>query len=686
MITSGCAGRGRTILRRVTSGLLERARRELRESPAAPAGVVALAVILFWSARDGATDPLVWAPGSLLLVALLVVVAVTAPGSPPGGRAGILALAAFAGFTGWCFLSILWADVEADAWSGATKTLAYFAVYALFAIRRWRARPAAAFLGAYALGVTAIGVWELASIARADRPTLGFLEGRLAEPITYANGNCALYLAAAIPALHLAARRDVAWVLRGVFLASAGLLAELALLCQSRMSLFAVPFVLIAYFLVIPGRLRSLLALTCVGVVVALAGPRLLAVYEAVIDEVGAREAVTDARAAMLWSAVALFVAGVAWALLDRRWELPVRVTRALGIGAAVLVVAATVAAGAAFAERYGNPVDQAEVWWDRFKGDEYVSDPGTPHIVSGFGGAGRYDAWRVAGSLFVDHPVTGIGVDNFSVDFLRERTIDDNPLYPHSLPLRMLQQVGLVGTALFALFTASMLVAGWGALRRGPPEARGIAGAALLLFVYWLVHGAVDWLWEIPALSAAAFAAAGLFVALAPSQPRTRGRWWAPIAGGTLALVALVSVGSAWLSAREIDVAVRSWRATPAAAYEHLERARSFDPFSDQPDVLGAVIAAQRNDVGRQQRLLLRALERNPHNWYPYLELGLIDARQGRQAVALRRLEHARALNPREDTIRYAVEHVRSGDPPSQAEMDERFVRSVDNLTGARQ
>ena len=59
----------------MTRGVLERARRELRESPAAPAGVVALAVILVWSARDGATDPLVWAPGSLLLVALLVVVA-----------------------------------------------------------------------------------------------------------------------------------------------------------------------------------------------------------------------------------------------------------------------------------------------------------------------------------------------------------------------------------------------------------------------------------------------------------------------------------------------------------------------------------------------------------------------------------------------------------------------------------
>ena len=259
--------------------------------------------------------------------------------------------------------------------------------------------------------------------------------------------------------------------------------------------------------------------------VVALAGSRLLAVYEAVIEGAGIRDAVTDARTAMLASAVALFVIGLAWSLLDRRIVLPARVTRAAGVAVAVLAVAAVVSGGALFADRYGDPVDQVGVWWDRFKSNEYVSEPGTPHLVSGFGGAGRYDIWRVAGSIFTDHPVAGVGVDNFSVDFLRERTIDDNPQYPHSLELRMLQQTGLVGTALIVLFLVSTVVAGWGALRRGPPAARGIAGSALLLFVYWLVHGSVDWLWEIPALSAAAFAALGLFVGAgaagtAPSPP----------------------------------------------------------------------------------------------------------------------------------------------------------------------
>ncbi len=661
-------------------------RPELRDSPAAPAGFVALGVILFWAARDGGTSTVVWAPGSLLLLALVVVVAWAAPGSLPGGRAGLIALAAFGAFVGWCYLTILWADVRADAWSGANKTFAFFAVYAVFAIRPWRAVPAGALLGAYSLGVVAIGLWSLHSIATRDLPASGFLEGRLAEPISYANANCALYFSAAIPALFLATRREVPAVARGLLLASAGALVELGLLCQSRMSVFAVPFVLIAYFVIVPGRLRSLVGLLLVGAALAVSMSRLLDVYEAVVDGKGVGGAVEDAQTSVLASAVALFLVGLAWSLVDRRVTMPARVTRGLGIAVVVVVAAAALSAGALFLQHYGDPVDQAGVWWERFKGNDYVADAQTPHIVSGFGGAGRYDIWRVAGSIFLDHPVAGIGVDNFSVDFLRERRIDNNPLYPHSLELRLLQQTGLVGTGLMATFLVAALVAGWGSLRRGRAVERGIAGSALLIVTYWVVHGSVDWLWEIPTLSAAAFASFGLLVALSPTAPRETPRWLVPAIAGGVGLAAIVTFGAAWASAREIDVALRSWRATPVAAYEHLDRARAFDPFSDQPDVIGAVIAAQRGEVDHQRRLLLRALERNGDDWYPYLELGLIEARRGNRAEGLRLLGRAHALNPIEETIEFALERVRDGDPPTQQEMDEEIVRTSDLLTGANQ
>ena len=85
-------------------------------------------------------------------------------------------------------------------------------------------------------------------------------------PINYANGNCALFVLAAIPALHLASRREVPTLVRGVSLAACGALVDLLILTQSRASLVFVPLALLVYLALVPGRLRSLLALVLVGV------------------------------------------------------------------------------------------------------------------------------------------------------------------------------------------------------------------------------------------------------------------------------------------------------------------------------------------------------------------------------------------------------------------------------------
>lgn len=668
------------MLRRVIRSLVDPGVRQLGRSPAAPAGVIALTIILYWSARDGATDPLVWIPGSLMLVGLLVVVAWMTPGPIPGGRAGVVALVGFAAYVSWCFASIAWADVRADAWSGANATLVYFVVYALFAIRPWRSGAAQAFLGAYSVGVAGIGIWALLRLDDADRRTASFIAGRFAEPISYANANCALFAGATIPALFLASRREMPVVLRGVFLGSAGVLAQLMLLCQSRMSLLAFPIVLVVFVAVVPNRLRLLFALLVVGVVVAISMPSLLAVFEALLSAQGVLEAIVDAQRAVLMSGMALAFIGIGWGLLDRRFEMPARLLRVVGVAVVVLAICGGVVSAAIFAERYGSPVSQAAIWWDRFKADEYVSEPGTPHLVSGFGGAGRYDIWKVALKVFERHPVVGVGVDNFGVDWLRERPNERDLVSPHSVELRVLQQTGLVGATLLSTFLVAAFIAGWGALRRGTPATRGTAAAGLLLFVYWGAHGSVDWLWEIPALSAAAFAALGLVVAFSPTpRQRPARRWIVPAAVSVLGASALITLVPPWLSARQIETALEPSRIGSGAAYAHLDRARSLNPITDEPDVLAAVIAAGQGDTGRQRRFLVRALERNPYNWYPYLELGLIDAKRNGRAAGVVWLEKARALNPQEATIRFAIDRVRAGRLPTRAEMDELFVRSAE-------
>jgi hypothetical protein len=649
----------------------------VRGTPALVPGVVVIAVVLVWSVRDGASDTRVWIPGGLIILGLLLVVAFAIAGAPSMSVAGLVATTALGAYVVWCYLSIAWADVESDAWSGANQTLVYLGCFLFFAIRPWTPRAAAAALTAYAVGIALIGTWLLLRIDAGRDPQIAFDSGRLSEPIAYANGNCALFVAASIPALLVAVAKSAPLVVRAACLASAGALVQFALLTQSRMSLLGVPIILVLLFTLVRCRVRLLLGASLVGVVVAASTPTLLDVYPAALGRQGLDAAVDEAQRALLASIAVLAAVGAGWSLVDRRVEVPARIVRAAGVLAVVILLAGGTVGAVTSLTRDGGPTDRAAVWWNRFKTDESVSRPDTPHLVSGLGGAGRYEIWSVAFRIFEESPVTGIGVDNFVVEWLRRRPNERDVTYPHSIELRLLQQTGVVGGLLFTVFLTSAVVAGWGGLRRRG-DAQLASCAALLLGAYWLVHGSVDWLWEIPALTAVAFAALGLVVALGTGRRRALGV--APrMLLAVVAAAGVVSLLPAWLAERELRLAVHSADVAGQEALDHVDRARTLNPLSAEPDLVGALIASERADLGRQRALLHRALERNPHDWYPYVELGLVDARRGRRAAALRWLARAQALNPLEGAIRFSIARVRRGRPPSPEEMHSLFPRAAD-------
>src|SRR5689334_25322383 len=104
--------------------------------------------------RDGGYAVTTWAPGALLLVALLAVCAWPLPlrvAELP--RPVVVALGALAAFTAWSYLSIAWADDQGVAWEGANRTLLYLVVFALFAAWRQRPETAALVLGAWTLAL-----------------------------------------------------------------------------------------------------------------------------------------------------------------------------------------------------------------------------------------------------------------------------------------------------------------------------------------------------------------------------------------------------------------------------------------------------------------------------------------------------------------------------------------------------
>jgi tetratricopeptide (TPR) repeat protein len=463
----------------------------------------------------------------------------------------------------------------------------------------------------------------------------------------------------------------------------------MAILAQSRGAVFAVPIVAVVYFALVPGRARSLLALTALGVATLASLDPLLDLYRSAEDPAALHEALERSARALGWTALGLGAIGVAWGALERRLALSAAGSRRLDRAAAGAVVVAAAVALLVGIGKVGNPAAWLGDRWDEF------TATGTPAFETGRLsvdlGSNRYDFWRVALGQLADAPLHGVGADNFALDYVRERRSDEEPLYPHSLVVRVLSQTGVVGALLLAGFLGCALAAARGARRRLDPRDTAVAAVAVVTFGYWLAHGAVDWFWEFPGLSAPAFAWLGIAVALGrpehPPLPRVRppAPWLRPVAVALAAAVGVAAAGSyalPWLASRQVELAAHEWRDDPGAAYSRLDSAAGLNRLDDRPYLIAGAIAGRLGDRGRMREAFTRALERNPRNWYSHVELALVDAQEGRRARALASLARARELNPSEPVIGLVEGRVRRGEPVSVRAVDRLFLQRVDERT----
>jgi hypothetical protein len=630
---------------------------------------------------EGGFPTRVWYPAALFLLGLAVILVIARGRVPlPVTKSSAVALTALAAFTLWSFLSIAWADVQGLAWEGSNRTLLYLMAFAVFAVLPLSARSAMTVLAVFVIGTAAAGMLELA-LGLGD-PESVFLGGRFAIPADYANANAAFYLIALWPALVLTTATTLPPLLRGLLLGVAGVLAELALVCQSRGSVVAAGLTALIVVALAPDRMRLLGAIVVVGVAVGLAAPGLLdATNEVVAGGSDFSGVVRSLLESLLVTFGALLAAGFVLAQVDRRIGEGSRRVRLIVLGAAGAVAVAVLAAGIAT----GNS-PRAVLAGAR-------NDVEAELRASRYGSSGsqsrRGEHWRVALGEFRKRPVEGMGTDNFGVAYIRERQNDlEEPLYPHSLPVRVVSQTGLVGTAFFAVFLVAALST---ALRRRPAgrTTRVAVVAALGPFVYWFIHGAADWLWEFPGLSLPALG----FLALAGSvglelrevDVRLRvgraARLLAVAAAGVVALLASLSLTASWLSARELEAGLATWRSAPAESDAHFRRARQLNPLTDAPDVAAGVVAGRRGRLAEMRRAFVRALERNPSSWYSHLELALVEAAEGRRAAALDQLRLARVLNPTEQVLIDVERKLKRRQAVPIREIDAIFAERVESL-----
>src|SRR5207237_521056 len=142
--------------------------------------------------------------------------------------------------------------------------------------------------------------------------------------------------------------------------------------------------------------------------------------------------------------------------------------------------------------------------------------------------------------------------------------------------------------TILFAGFLLS-IGAALVRLRRGAHALeRDLAAVAIVCCGYWLIHGAVDWFWGFAGLGAIAFALVGTAASAARVQTRAFARpSGLPLVAVPLGLAALGSFALPWLAARDMAQAEAKWHTDPPAAYRALDRARTLNPLTEEPDLV---------------------------------------------------------------------------------------------------
>jgi O-Antigen ligase len=642
-------------------------------APALPALLVAVAVLLALAVAEGGYEARAWYPAGLAVLALLAVwwAAVPTPSKPPPAQ--LAALCLLIAFAAWAYLSIAWADDRGAAWDGANRAALYAALFGLFSLWPLPARAASWVLAVMGLGIALLGLIELVRFGASGEPESFLIGGRLAAPVDYQNGDVALWLIGAFPCLWLATLREAHPALRGVALGSTVLLASLALLGQSRGSLFALPLALIFFVAMVPGRLRVLAALLGVAAGVAVAADPILAV----VDASGPAELpglVDEAARSILLASAVVGTLGVAIALADRRLRLPPRTARRMRT--AVLVVLALLATGGATVAvaQAGDLRREVSERWEQFKSND-ESGSGTSRLASA--GTNRYDFWTVAWDSFERDPLRGVGMDNFQQDYAERGTSGEKPRYPHSFELAILSETGLVGTLL--LFGAIGLAVGAVALRAVRRLGVGAAGAAAGVFVYWLLHASVDWLYELPALGGVAFALLGLAVAVRdddhtpPSSGKGRVALASRGAGIALLLVVGASFALPWLAAREVDRATEEWRTSPGDAYDRLERAADLNFLSARPYLAEGTIAVRLGQLERAERAFQAALRRTRRSGYAWLQLGAIASARGERREARSRVDRAAELSPRDQATRLAHSRLADGEKitPEQVNRD---------------
>jgi hypothetical protein len=480
----------------------------MRRAVLVPAVGVLLAgptVLAFFSGGyfDG---PRVWA--AFVAWGLVLAVALAAPRPLPVSGAGRTAVAGLVLLGGWTAASLSWAPLADPATDAVLRVVLYAgALLAAIALLR-DGRAARALEPGLAAGAVVVVGYGLSG-----RVLPGLIEldrsagagGRLEQPITYWNAEGALAAMGLVLCARLAGDRTRPLAVRMLAAAGCAPLGAGVYLSLSRAAIAAAVVGLVVLVAAAPTwpQLRAAAGALAGGLAAAAASAAFPG-FASLEGDLAAR----TAEGAAMGGILLLLAAAAALATLAavRREEggllstadLPRPVRPAVVAGVAVALTAAGLVV-----TTLGERGDAAELN-ERRAGERLTT-------VS----SRRYDYWRVGWDAFASEPARGVGAGGFRVVWLRERPVRDNTLEAHSLELETAVELGIVGLVLLGVFLGGVVAASRRALRTRPVAAAGPVAAGTV----WMLHSAVDWDWQVPAVTLPAILLAGALVAAAEAD-----------------------------------------------------------------------------------------------------------------------------------------------------------------------
>lgn len=645
-----------------------------RDWAGAATWLLSAVLVLYLGLENGGYDPIPRGQvGIAIWWALLVGVAVEALPVPGRTRAARAALGLLLGFAIWTALSLFWTESAERTATELARATTYLGVLALGICLATRRRAGA---GQVLNGVTA-GLASIAALGVLSRLHMAWfpvnelgsvlpgieIERRLAYPLNYSSAIGAL-AGITLPLLLAAtasARTIAAQALAGAAIPIAGLALYLA---TSGTGVAVAAAAMLAFLVLSPERLPKLLTLAA-----GAGGAAILAASVADRDALaqGLPSAAAEQQGTeVLWIAlgvcavVALIQVGIGLAVRHMRHPGLLRIgrTEALVATAVAIVVAIPVSLAV------GLP-GEASQRWEAFKGQkgESADGPSSPSAILDASSSGRYQFWEAAVEANETATWVGTGPGTFEFWWSRNGSYNGFVRNAHSLYLEALAELGIVGLLLIGSFVLAVLGIGAARSLRAPPEHRLPIAAATAGAAGFATAAALDWVWQLAALSVAFMLLAAVAVSgyslPEPTRRRRRNRRRSRnrlqrVGAVAVAVVALIAIwhplrGATALQQSQIDAA----HGDLSAALDQAREAADAQPYAASPRIQEALVLELRGDLPAAAAAAEAATRKESTNWRTWMILARIEAQRGRVAAALRAYRRGQLLNPKTTLFR---------------------------------